>query len=80
MDFALNRMILKKINKIQDHLLKNNQDSWMSIKDVIQYTKLSDSTIRRAIKKGCLKVSRKTGKNLFQKSWINQWLGDNNEL
>ena len=52
MDIALNRMILKKINKIQDHLLTNNQDTWMSIKDAVQYTKLSDSTIRRAIKKG----------------------------
>ena len=75
MDIALNRMILKKINKIQDHLLKNNQDTWMSIKDAVQYTKLSDSTIRRAIKKGCLKVSKKTGKNLFKKSWIDKWLG-----
>ena len=75
MDIALNRMILKKINKIQDHLLQNNQDTWMSIKDAVQYTKLSDSTIRRAIKKGCLKVSKKTGKNLFKQSWIDKWLG-----
>ena len=75
MDFALNRMILKKINKIQDHLLTNNQDTWMSIKDAVQYTKLSDSTIRRAIKKGCLKVSKRTGKNLLKQSWIDKWLG-----
>ena len=75
MDFALNRMILKKINKIQDHILKNNQDTWMSIKDAVQYTKLSDSTIRRAIKKGCLKVSKKTGKNLLKQTWIDKWLG-----
>ena len=75
MDFALNRMILKKINKIQDHLLTNNQDNWMSIKDAVQYTKLSDSTIRRAIKKGCLKVSKRTGKNLLKQSWIDKWLG-----
>ena len=75
MDIALNRMILKKINKIQDHLLKNNQDTWMSIKDAVQYTKLSDSTIRRAIKKGCLKVSKKTGKNLLKQTWIDKWLG-----
>ncbi len=74
MDITLNRMILKKINKIQDHLLTNNQDTWMSIKDAVQYTKLSDSTIRRAIKKGCLKVSKKTGKNLLKQSWIDKWL------
>ena len=75
MDFALNRIILKKINKIQDHLLTNNRDTWMSIKDAVQYTKLSDSTIRRAIKKGCLKVSKRTGKNLLKQSWIDKWLG-----
>ena len=75
MDFALNRIILKKINKIQDHFLTNNQDTWMSIKDAVQYTKLSDSTIRRAIKKGCLKVSKRTGKNLLKQSWIDKWLG-----
>ena len=75
MDIALNRIILKKINKIQDHLLTNNRDTWMSIKDAVQYTKLSDSTIRRAIKKGCLKVSKKTGKNLLKQSWIDKWLG-----
>ena len=75
MDIALNRMILKKINKIQDYLLKNKHDEWMCMKDVVQYTKCSDSTIRRAIKKGCLKVSKKTCKNLFQKSWIDKWLG-----
>ena len=74
MDIALNRMILKKINKIQDHLLKNNQDEWMCIKDVVQYTKLSESTIRRAIEKG-LRVSRQTGKILCRRSWIDQWLG-----
>ena len=74
MDVALNRMILKKINKIQDQILKNNHDEWMCMKDVVKYTKLSDSTIRRAVKKGSLMVSRKTGKNLFQKSWIDKWL------
>ena len=75
MDFALNRMILKKINKIQDHLLKNNQDSWMSIKDVCAYTGLSSSTIYRSTKKGFLQVSKKTGKNLFRKEWVDRFLG-----
>ena len=78
MDITLNRMILKKINKIQAQLLKNNQDEWMCMKDVVKYTKLSDSTIRRAIKKG-LRVSRQTGKILCRRSWIDQWLGENNE-
>ena len=74
METSINRMILKKINKIQDQILKNNHDEWMCMKDVVKYTKLSDSTIRRSMKKGCLKVSKKTGKNLFKKSWIDKWL------
>ena len=75
MDITLNRMILKKITKIQDQILNNNHDEWMCMKDVVKYTKLSDSTIRRAIKKGSLKVSKRTGKNLLKQSWIDKWLG-----
>ena len=74
MDVDLNRMILKKITKIQDQILNNNHDEWMCMKDVVKYTKLSDSSIRRAIKKGCLKVSKRTGKNLLKQSWIDKWL------
>ena len=78
METSLNRMILKKINNIHDKLSINNQEDWMCIKDIVKYTKLSESTIRRAIKKG-LKVSRRTGKLLCRRSWIDQWLGGNNE-
>ena len=52
--------------------IENN--NWIDLKKVIQYTSLSASTIRRAVQKGKLKVSKKTGKLLFKVSWINNWL------
>tara|TARA_Y100001968_G_C18956134_1_gene525469 strand:- start:295 stop:480 length:186 start_codon:yes stop_codon:yes gene_type:complete len=59
--------------------MKNNfnhakLDSWMDIKDVVGYSRLSESTIRRAIQKGELKVSKRTGKLLFKVSSVERWL------
>ena len=51
-------------------------DKWLTIKDVSEYTKLSASTLHRAIQKGQLKVSKKTGKNLFKKEWVDNFLGN----
>jgi len=51
-------------------------DKWLALKDVCEYTGLSSSTIHRAIQKGELKVSKKTGKNLFKKEWIDNFLGE----
>ena len=54
--------------------MKIFENRWLTIKDVSQYTNLSASTIHRAIQKGELKVSKKTGKNLFKKEWIDGFL------
>ena len=57
--------------------MKNNIfDKWLAIKDVCEYTGLSSSTLHRAIQKGELKVSKKTGKNLFKKEWVDNFLGN----
>lgn len=53
----------------------NIRDSWLTLKDVCEYTSLSPSTIHRATQRGELKVSKKTGKNLFRKSWADRFLG-----
>jgi len=58
---------LKTIRELKD-------DSWMSIKTVSIYSSLSESTIRRAINKGHLKVYRSTGKLLFKRSEVDRWL------
>ena len=56
--------------------MKNNiSDQWLTQKDVVRYTGLSPSTIYRATKKGILKVSQRTGKNLFRKVWVDKFLG-----
>ena len=54
---------------------QNIQDQWLSQKDVVRYTGLSPSTIYRATKKGTLKVSQRTGKNLFRREWVDKFLG-----
>ena len=51
-------------------------DKWLDLKDVCEYTGLSSSTLHRAIQKGELKVSKKTGKNLFKKEWVDNFLGE----
>ena len=62
---------LKEINQKID-LQRSNK--WMDINHVADYTSLSPSTIRRAILRGELKVSKKTGKLLFKQIWIDEFL------
>tara|TARA_Y100000590_G_C15325672_1_gene865681 strand:+ start:227 stop:529 length:303 start_codon:yes stop_codon:yes gene_type:complete len=76
--------ILKKIVELEEKLYKwvkiPKRENWMDIVETIQYTTLSDSSIRRAVRKGELKASRKTGKLLFQKEAIDKWLKSNPKL
>jgi len=55
---------------------QNINDPWLALKDVCEYTGLSPSTIHRATQKGELKVSKKTGKNLFRREWVDRFLGE----
>ena len=55
---------------------ENIKDTWLALKDVCDYTGLSASTIHRATQRGELKVSKKTGKNLFRREWIDRFLGE----
>lgn len=57
-------------------MVKNNniKDKWMDIQEASEYTGLSKSTIRRAIQKGQLKCSKSTGKLLFKRVAIDNWL------
>ena len=49
-------------------------DKWINISEVSEYTSLSASTIRRAVRKGRIKASTSTGKLLFKISHIDNWL------
>ena len=51
-----------------------HKEVWMNTADVCTYSGLSPSSIYRAIIKGRLRVSKVTGKNLFKKEWIDNYL------
>ncbi len=50
------------------------EERWLDTHQVSAYTGLSNTTIKRAVCSGVLKVSRVTGKHLFQKRWVDMWL------
>ena len=66
--------IIEILSEIKEKLNNKLTHSWVNIKQVCNYTGLSESTIRRAIQKGALKVSTTTGKLLFKTSDIDRWL------
>ena len=49
-------------------------DRWLNIREVASYASVSESTIRRAVKRGNLKASQVTGKLLFKVSSVDRWL------
>ena len=53
---------------------KKYTDEWMNIREIKLYTKLSESTIRRYIQRGNLKVSNQTGRILVKRSKVDEWL------
>ncbi len=74
-------MYLEKINKlknIQDTLHSDNDDYWISAKDISQYSKLPLSAIYRATQKGLQKANKATGKNIYKKAWVDSFIGGEN--
>ena len=67
--------ILKLLHEIRDRM-GVIAPKWVSIKDASIMTSCSVSTLRRAIQKGELKASHKTGKLLFKVLDIEKWLND----
>ncbi|MBC8403522.1 MAG: helix-turn-helix domain-containing protein [Candidatus Marinimicrobia bacterium] len=66
--------VLEKLDEVKNLIRNDVRDRWLNMTQVCQYTNLSESTIRRAINRGILRVSRKTGKNLFRISWVDSFL------
>ena len=62
------------LDELKSIVQKKSSTIWMDICDTVDYTSLSESTIRRAVRKGTLKVSKATGKLLFKIEWIDRWL------
>ena len=68
--------IVELLNEIKTLILGKVNERWLTIREVAEYTSVSESTIRRAIKKGVLKASDKTGRLLFTVSDFDRWLTD----
>ena len=72
MDFT----IIQILNDIKSLIQNKSSNHWMNIKGLSEYTTLSQSTIRRAVRKGVLKASTSTGKLLFKVSDVDRWLSN----
>ena len=66
--------ILEEIQDIKELIGGSKAKKLMTIKDVADYSQLSVSTIRKAVKLSDLKVLRTKGKLLFNLKDVNRWL------
>tara|TARA_B110000014_G_scaffold244463_1_gene215682 strand:+ start:615 stop:851 length:237 start_codon:yes stop_codon:yes gene_type:complete len=66
--------ILERLTNIEKSIGNNKVPNLMTIKQVIEYSQLSQSTIRRSLLKGTLKPFKDEGKKLFRKSDVDRWL------
>ena len=67
--------IMEKLDRIERLITGKHKDRYLNLKEVIELTGLSDSTIRRAVRIGSLKCRRSDGKLLFLHLDIDKWLG-----
>ena len=65
---------IELLNEIKGLIQGKVTDRWLCIREVCEYASISESTVRRAIKKGFLKASHSTGKLLFKVSSVDRWL------
>ena len=66
----LNNEMLEEIKQ----LILNRDAKWLTVKDCVKYSTLSDSTIRRSIMKGSLRASKVGGKWLVKEIWLEKYL------
>ena len=66
--------IIERLERIESLIRKTDNPNLMTIKDLVQYSRLSEPTIRRSIMRGTLKPFKEDGKKLFRKTDVNNWL------
>ena len=66
--------IMERLDTIQKQLDKKHVNRYLSINDVCELVSISQSTIRRAVKKSELKCSKRLGKQLFLESDVRKWI------
>ena len=69
--------VLEKLDEVLQ-IVKGKQpsDKWMDINDVVEYTSMSKSSVRRACADGRLKFIDSQGKHLFRRSSVEAWLSN----
>mgnify|MGYP005744787277 FL=1 len=65
---------IELLNEIKGLIQNKVSDRWLSIREVCEYASISESTVRREIKRGVLKASNQTGRLLFKVSNVDKWL------
>ena len=65
---------IELLNEIKTLILGKVNERWLTLREVSEYSSVSESTIRRAIKRGVLKSSNSTGRLLFKVSSVDRWL------
>ena len=60
------------VNQIKS-LIEGSIPKWLSVKDAVRISGLSESSIRRAISSGQLKANKK-GKWLIKSEWLENYL------
>jgi excisionase family DNA binding protein len=65
---------IELLNEIKGLIQNKVSDRWLSIREVCEYASISESTVRRAIKRGSLLASNQTGRLLFKVSNVDKWL------
>jgi len=66
--------IIERLDEIK-HIVKSEvSNRWLNMKEACDYSGLSDSTLRRSVRKQVLKASTSTGKLLFKISDVDKWL------
>ena len=62
------------LEKIKTLIVNSNAKRWLTIKDCVAISTLSDSSIRRSIMRGSLKANKVGGKWLVKEIWLQTYL------
>jgi excisionase family DNA binding protein len=76
MESNMTNRVIELLNDIKVLMNDKMVDRWINIHEVSTYASVSNSTIRRAVKRGSLKASQSTGKLLFKLSNVDNWLNE----
>ena len=62
------------LEQIKTLIINSNAKRWLTIKDCVATSNLSDSSIRRSIMRGSLRASKVGGKWLIKETWLESYL------